>query len=126
MSIWVKILIVAAGGALGTVGRFLLEQITRQPYGVWFINTLASLLMGLLFGIFIMAPWSQTHKETFQLFLMVGVMGGFSTFAHYMLYCVNYFREGQEIFSIVYMVSTILVSLVCMLLGLAIGMKIKF
>lgn len=124
MPLWLKILLVALGGALGTAARYAVEMITRQPYGVWFINMGACFIMGIFFGVYIFAPWVSTRKESFQLFFMSGLVGGFSTFANYLLYCVNYFREGEEVYGIAYMVSTIVVGMLLMILGMSIGFRI--
>lgn len=123
MSIWLKLLIVAAGGAIGTLGRFLLEQITRVPYGLWLINVVGCLLMGFFFGLCVAAPWAQGVKSSFKLFFMVGFVGGFSSFAHYILYTANYFREGQFIYGWTYLLSTLVVGLLCVFAGMVAGMK---
>lgn len=123
MSIWIKILLVAAGGALGSVGRYLIEQITRVPYGLWLINVVACLIMGFLFGLCVVAPWSQGEKSSFKLFFMVGLMGGFSSFAHYILYTANYFRDGQFIYGWAYLLTTLLVGIFCMFVGIFAGLK---
>lgn len=124
MSIWIKILLVALGGGLGAVCRYLMEFITRQPYGVWIINIFGCFLMGIFFGWWAIAPWSSDHKLAFRLLLMVGFVGGFSTFAHYILYITNYLRDGQFIFGFAYMLTTLLVGLLCTFAGIYIGMKI--
>lgn len=75
-----SVLLVAAGGALGAVGRHAvgaaLKTLSGFPWGTLGVNLLGSLLMGLLIG------WlaKQPH-ETLRLFLAVGVLGGFTTFS---------------------------------------------
>ncbi|WP_044561683.1 CrcB family protein, partial [Azospirillum sp. B4] len=78
-----QVIVVAAGGALGSVLRYL-SQVwlgrllgTDFPWGTLFVNIVGSLLMGVLVeagG----RVW-QVSPEM-RAFLAVGVLGGFTTF----------------------------------------------
>jgi len=74
-------LMVALGGALGSVGRFGLGQVLARfdtfPYGTLLANVLGSLVIGLCAGLF---DAEQRHRPV-GLFLMAGFCGGFTTFS---------------------------------------------
>ena len=84
-----QILLVAAGGAMGTVGRFLLSLMLRSgvsgafPWATFGVNLAGCLLMGLLIGWLWRLP--PGTSEAVRLFGGVGVLGGFTTFSAFSL-----------------------------------------
>ena len=84
-----KILLVALGGGVGAVARYLLGTQTLRwfgfgwPYGTFAANVLGGLLMGLLVGF--LALRGGADQERLRLLLGVGVLGGFTTFSSYSL-----------------------------------------
>ena len=86
-SLWGRLILVAAGGALGAAARYGLDLAVgprwpalaaRFPAGILLVNALGCLVFGLLVGagggIGIMPPARR-------LFLLTGVLGGFTTFS---------------------------------------------
>ncbi|MBR0654212.1 CrcB family protein [Plastoroseomonas arctica] len=77
------VLCVALGGALGSVARYLLTLASIAQFGVAFpwgtlaINVLGSALIGVVAGLGIGGEW--------RLFLVTGVLGGFTTFSAFSL-----------------------------------------
>ncbi|MCI3131386.1 fluoride efflux transporter CrcB [Phenylobacterium aquaticum] len=84
-----KYLLVAAGGAAGSVARYSLGiQAMRWfgpgwPYGTFMANILGGLMMGLLVGF--LAHRGGPDQERLRVLLAVGVLGGFTTFSSYSL-----------------------------------------
>ena len=78
-------LMVAIGGALGSVGRFGLGQTLARfdtfPYGTLLANVLGSLAIGFCAGLL---NAEQRHRPA-ELFLMTGICGGFTTFSTFSL-----------------------------------------
>jgi len=78
-------LMVALGGALGSVGRFGLGQALARfdafPYGTLLANVLGSLVIGICAGLFD----SEQRSRPAGLFLMAGFCGGFTTFSAFSL-----------------------------------------
>lgn len=79
---------VALGGALGSMGRYLVAgQVARVlglgfPYGTLAVNVVGSFVIGLLAELF--ALRFQVTPE-WRAFLIVGVLGGFTTFSSFAL-----------------------------------------
>ena len=77
------VLCVALGGALGSVARYLLTQLATAQFGVGFpwgtlaINIAGSALIGVVAGLGVGGDW--------RLFLVTGVLGGFTTFSAFSL-----------------------------------------
>ena len=79
-----SILYVGAGSFIGGIFRYLLVTWTSQilspsfPYGTLAVNVMGSLLIGFLAGI---AESRATFTTEARLFLIVGIVGGFTTFS---------------------------------------------
>lgn len=88
---------VAAGGALGAVGRHLLSaQIMRLtghgfPYGTLSVNILGGLLMGVLVSLLAL-HWNPGQE--LRLFLTVGLLGGFTTFSTFSMETILLLERG--------------------------------
>ncbi len=82
------ILWVAAGGALGSVARYLSMILIGQsvgtgfPWGTLFVNIAGSFVMGMLAELGALA-WQPSPD--LRVFLTVGILGGFTTFSTFSL-----------------------------------------
>lgn len=110
--IWVGI-----GGAVGAIGRHVIgREITERvdsvfPYGTFTINILGALLIGTLFAVLTEQSIGPDHL---RLLLMVGVLGGFTTFSSLTLEAVNLIESGQWAIALVYLIgSNVLGVLAC-------------
>lgn len=73
-----NLLLVALGGAMGSVLRYLLSGINASfPWGTFVVNILGSLLIGLLVGLVGKGVLSPEMK----LLMVTGFCGGFTTFS---------------------------------------------
>lgn len=84
-----NLVLVGAGGAVGSVARYLLTAATARafgtgfPYGTYAANLAGGLLMGLLAGW--LGQSGGPEQDRWRLLLAVGVLGGFTTFSAYSL-----------------------------------------
>lgn len=101
--IWIGI-----GGALGSMVRYFLQNLVQVahggifPMGTLAVNLIGSALIGFLAGVFESAP-AYAH---WRLFLMVGILGGFTTFSSYSLENMNLIRSGHGRMAAAYLVSS--------------------
>lgn len=84
-----KLLLIALGGAAGTLARYGTSLALRGwsdragfPYCTLVVNLAGCFLIGLLGGLFAQR-WP--HADTVRLALLVGFLGGFTTFSSYAL-----------------------------------------
>ena len=80
-----QIILVGLGGFIGSSLRFAMSGWVQRmfpysqfPYGTMSVNVLGCLLIGYLGGV---AEQRQTLEAGTRLFLLVGVLGGFTTFS---------------------------------------------
>ena len=98
------------GGGFGSLARFFLGWFLNKdtiPYGTGVANILGSLLIGLLMG-YHLKTYPHALSETHIAFLIVGFLGGFTTFSSFMyenlqfLFNEQYFRFfGYGLLSII-------------------------
>ncbi|MBM3809188.1 MAG: CrcB family protein [Acidimicrobiia bacterium] len=77
-------LAVAAGGALGSLARHVINQfvqppVLRFPIGIVLVNVAGCFIIGLLAGA--MASTRLSLSQTGREFVFVGLLGGFTTFS---------------------------------------------
>ena len=92
-----KILAVAVGGALGSVLRYGLSNWIHSfagrgfPYGTLAVNVLGCLAMGFLFVLLVE---SARENALWRAGLMIGVLGGFTTFSAFSMETFNLMEQG--------------------------------
>ena len=88
---------VACGGALGAVLRFSVSMLFGAhhvfPWATLAINIAGSFAIGLLWGVYGASEWFQQWG---RLFLVVGLLGGFTTFSAFSLETLN-LLQGERI-----------------------------
>lgn len=94
-----RILLVLAGGALGTGFRYLLSSFIYSnvkepvfPYANLIINVSGSFLIGLLAELF---EARLLVSPTTRVALLTGVLGGYTTFSSFAFETFSLLRDGQ-------------------------------
>ena len=114
---------VAAGGALGAVARHLMaHQVVLLfghgfPWGTLFVNVLGSFLLGGLIEILAIS-WSPS--EAVRGFLVVGVLGAFTTFSTFSMDVFLLYERGQWTAAALYTTASVVLSFVGLIVGLRI------
>ena len=104
----VNILLVAAGGALGSVLRYWVQlalNATWFPWGTLAVNVCGSALIGILAGMGIAGPG--------RLLFITGVLGGFTTFSAFSLEAVELYQRSVLLAAAYVAASVCLSLLVC-------------
>lgn len=95
---------VGVGSALGGVGRHWLSGWIaghfgeRFPLGTLCVNVTGSFIIGFL-AAFMMPEGRWLLGRSPRLFLMVGVLGGYTTFSSFSLQTLNLAREGEWLYA---------------------------
>ena len=116
-----NILVVAVGGALGTVARYLISVGagklfgTSFPWGTIIINIVGSFVLGTFIEAFALR-WNTT--EATRVFLTIGICGGFTTFSTFSMDTVLLATRGAMFESAFYVVVSVALSIAALYAGL--------
>jgi CrcB protein len=103
-----NLLLVALGGAAGSVLRYLLSNInTSFPWGTFTVNVLGSLLIGLLVGFVSKGVLSPDMK----LLLITGFCGGFTTFSTYANESFGMMKAGDVLQTALYVGASVVIGI---------------
>jgi CrcB protein len=113
---FLTLLQVAIGGALGSMLRYLTNVGVMRaigpgfPYGTLIVNILGSFLMGFLLVVL-------AHKDLTRLapLLMTGVLGGFTTFSAFSLDTLTLWERGDIPAALLYVAASVGLSLLAIL-----------
>ena len=95
----VKLLLIAGAGGVGSVLRHLLAEATQQatgggyPWGTLGVNVSGCLLIAVLHALFATAI---PVREEVRLAVLVGLLGGFTTFSSYGIETLGLLRDGRH------------------------------
>lgn len=106
--------LIALGGALGSVLRYLMVAAVGAPWGTAAVNVIGSFAIGVLFVLL-------DTRVGWQLFLMTGLLGGFTTFSAFSLDTIKLFEAGQPFEAALYVLGSVVLSLIAVALGVALA-----
>jgi CrcB protein len=114
--------LVFIGGGLGSTLRYLVNVVcprlfgTDFPYHTFIINITGSTVMGLIAGYF---AFRGDASQSWRLFLMTGILGGYTTFSAYSLDAAVLYERGAIGLSLFYVVGSVVFSILGLFAGLA-------
>jgi len=91
----------ALGGGLGSVARVMVSTGVARwtgeefPFGTIAVNVSGALLMGMLAGYGQSEPGRLLFSEPVRTFLMIGVLGGYTTFSSFSLQTFLLLEQGN-------------------------------
>jgi len=94
----IKLMTVAAGGALGASLRYVIAALTHEifghnfPYGTLMVNILGSLIIGYLL---VLIPTHDSEIPFLRLLLITGVLGGFTTYSAFSVETLELVQDGH-------------------------------
>ncbi len=120
---------IALGSALGGIARHVLSTSVAErfgesfPWGTLVVNVLGSLLIGFLAGL--SDPSSRLLvPPAARQFLIIGVMGGFTTFSSFSLQTLNLLRDGELFLASMNAVGSVILCVLAAAIGLVAALRI--
>ena len=115
-------LLVFVGGGLGSSLRHTINVLSARvlgtafPYHTFIINISGSTVMGLIAGYLAL---KGEASQPWRLFLMTGVLGGYTTFSAFSLDAVLLYQRGANGLALFYVLGSVVFSIAGLFAGLA-------
>lgn len=116
-------LLASVGGAIGAGARFLVGQLfvarglVNFPWATLTINVVGCFLMGVFIELLVQRFQGSPELRTF---VATGILGGFTTFSAFSLEFATLFERGETVASALYVIASVVLTLVAIFAGLAI------
>lgn len=114
------ILAVGIGSFIGGILRYFIsiyiqsKHFSAFPYGTLIVNVTGCFLIGIIFGF----SERSDIATGWKLFLVTGILGGFTTFSSFSNETVALFRTGQSALAMYYIASSVLIGLAATFAGI--------
>ena len=123
-----KLILVAAGGAVGAVARYLTGLAALRslgaawPYGTLAVNVVGGFAMGLLAAL--LAARGGADQDRWRLLLGVGVLGGFTTFSAFSLEVAMMIERREWASAFTYSMVSVMASVVALFAGMMLARRL--
>lgn len=126
-SLWLDILLVLAGGALGSVLRYFVARLTYHhhqttspfPYATFIVNIIGCLLVGFL----VMRFQKNNIQSIYRIFFITGFLGAFTTFSTFSLDTMNLITSGHFRTALLNVLVSTIGGISAVVAGIYIGLK---
>jgi CrcB protein len=115
-------ILVFIGGGLGSTLRHTINMVSARllgtafPYHTFIINITGSTVMGLIAGYL---AFKGGTSQPWRLFLMTGILGGYTTFSAFSLDAALLYEKGEIGLALLYVVGSVALSIAGLFAGLA-------
>ena len=112
---------VAIGGAIGAAARYALSSwllpyslSSKFPWPTFAVNVLGCLMAGVLMAVMSKYEWNTPGV---RLFLLTGVLGGFTTFSAFGLETFELIKRGEPAMALLYVAASVLAGVAALALA---------
>jgi fluoride exporter len=115
-------LLVFIGGGLGSTLRHIMNVLSARvlgtgfPYHTFIVNITGSIVMGMIAGYL---AFKGEASQPWRLFLMTGILGGYTTFSAFSLDAALLYERGEIWLALFYVVGSVVFSIAGLFAGLA-------
>ena len=115
-------LLVFVGGGIGASLRHAVNMLSARglgtafPWGTFIINISGSLVMGLIAGYL---AFKGGASQPWRLFVMTGILGGYTTFSAFSLDAALLYERGEIAAALFYVLGSVVLSIAGLFAGLA-------
>ena len=122
MGVFLNIVMVGVGGAIGAISRYLVDQVILNRFdssllGTFAGNTSGSLVLGIISGMLYNTVWPIEAR----LFVTVGILGSYTTFSTLSVATIHSVESGNIYTAVMNILSNLIVGLIAAYAGLVVG-----
>lgn len=129
MALWQKLALVAAGGGIGSMLRWLLAEWSLQrygpafPWGTFIVNISGAFLIGLVMGVLLQrgTVGASGAGLSWKLLLCSGLIGGYTTFSALAWESLSLMESGAYGRAAFNLFGTVLIGMLAVWLGAQLG-----
>ncbi len=114
----INLLSVFIGGGIGSILRWLCCSLISSHWGTMLVNVLGAFLIGAAYSYF--AKLSTLNQEL-KLFVMTGLLGGFTTFSTYLLNFITLANGNRLTEAFLYLIGSVLIGSLFLFAGMKIA-----
>ena len=120
----IEVMLVALGGGVGAVGRYLTALAAARlwgesfPWGTMIANLAGCFTIGMVYAVGVEAGGISPRA---RLFLMTGLLGGLTTFSSFSLETTTLLMSGSSWHSLLNLVANVGLGLILFSAGLLVG-----
>jgi CrcB protein len=113
--------IIAAGGGIGSIARFLVQKYSYEfyphpfPFGTWLVNLVGCFLIGIFYAV---AEKGNILSPEWRLLLTTGFCGGFTTFSTFAFENVSLMKSGDFLYAGLYIAASVIGGILATYLGI--------
>ena len=113
------ILLVGAGGFVGSVARYLLSDavqsrlLTSFPFGTMTVNLLGCFIIGIIYAL----SESANLAPEYRILIATGFCGGFTTFSSFSFESLTLLQDSQYLYAVLYAGLSLVLGLLTAFLG---------
>ena len=119
---------VAAGGAVGAVLRFLVQQFSMSylgvtfPWGTLLVNVIGSTIIGVLSGYWVQAGIEVSAELKGA--LIFGCLGAFTTFSAFSIDTLVLYQDGEILKAMLNIAANVILCLMAVVIGSMLGIRL--
>ena len=123
-----SLIIVALGGGMGSVLRFLASKFIQDnmsgafPYHTMAVNIMGCLLIGVFYGL---SSRGSLGGDSAKLLLTTGLCGGFTTFSTFCNENLSLMRGGHALATLLYTSGSVVLGVIAVAVGCWIAAKLE-
>ena len=112
-------MLVATGGAIGAILRYILTNFSKTLFNSSIYGTLSVNIIGsFLIGYFITSNFGNNLSENFtKFFLIIGLLGSFTTFSAFSYEVIDLINTKRHLTSFIYIFVSIIICVISAYLG---------
>lgn len=118
-----------AGGMLRHAAGLTVSKLAPAiafPFATLTVNIAGCFVMGVLLGHWgLLSPQPTAPREEIRVLLLIGVLGGFTTFSSFGRDFLELLRSGQTARAALYVLLSVVLSLVAVLAGHTLGARVN-